>query len=100
MSESPDVVRAGAARQQDGTETRGARWWIGTVLGVVGLIGFAVLGIWLVIAVFLAHGMVDRLFPWPIVCLAVGVIGMVIAGAHRVRSSSEDDERIEGAAAS
>jgi len=75
---------------------RGTRWKVGTVIGVLGLVGFAVLGLVLVIGMFAPDSAVAAfsvgLFPWALGALAVGVVGIAIAGFRRPSAADEDED--------
>lgn len=66
--------------------TDGPRWWLGTVVGVLGLVGFVVLLTGLLIGVFSTDSgtreLAVGLFPWALACLGVGIAGMVLAGSR------------------
>lgn len=72
---------------------RGTRWKVGTVIAVVGLVVFVVLGLIVLVGLLGDAHFVD-LFPWMFGSLAVGVLGMVLAGAP---SHGEIDEAEEDA---
>lgn len=59
---------------------RGRRWKVGTVIAIAGLVGFVVLGAVILVGLLRDAHSVD-LFPWMFASLAVGVLGMVLAGA-------------------
>lgn len=69
---------------------RDGLWWVGTVLGVGGLVGFAVLGIALLVGVLAGMGPGVNLFPWALGSLALGVAGMFLAGSRGPSAGHED----------
>ncbi len=75
---------------------RSARWKAGTVVGVLGLVGFVVLGLVLVIGMFAPDSAVAAfsvgLFPWALGSLAIGIVGIAIAGFRRPCDADEDEE--------
>lgn len=75
---------------------RGTRWRVGTVVAALGLLGFVVLGLVILVGVLRDAHFVD-LFPWMFGSLAVGVLGMVLAGApSRAEIDQEETEEAEG----
>lgn len=88
MVGEPDQVGVGGDTRTDGP------WWrLGTVIGVLGLVGFVVLLTTLLIGVFSTDSgtreLAVGLFPWALACLGVGIAGMVLAGS---RTSSVDTD--------
>ncbi len=79
---------------------RKTRWKAGTVIGMLGLVGFVVLGLVLVIGMFAPDSAVAAfsvgLFPWALGSLAVGIVGIAIAGFHRPSDPGEDGGEGEG----
>ena len=78
---------------------RGTRWKVGTVIGILGLVAFAVLGLILVIGMFASDSSVAAfsvgLFPWALGGLVIGILGIAIAGYRRPRAADADQDDLE-----
>ena len=70
----------GPATEPAPPKRRGTRWRVGTVIAALGLLVFVVLGLVILVGVLRDAHFVD-LFPWMFGSLALGILGMVLAGA-------------------
>jgi hypothetical protein len=87
-----DQGQTGAAEEQPAPRT--TRWRVGTGIGIGGLVAFAVLGLVLVIGMFMPDSEIASfavgLFPTALGALAVGILGIAVAGFRRPGSGDED----------